>query len=1451
MSDNSNSLVPIDPKDVTILPPPVYRYPGRGRWTNQLKYLLMTVIRPILNLKCARYFKAPVDPIALRVPSYYDIITNPMDLGSIKKRLDNNYYVNAQECIDDVNLVLRNCYTFNKPEHCVYMEGRQLEEQFKKRIGKMPFDEIEIPFTSKTPNISSPKKKVPGGSIPHPVVHSTSIDVEPPPSAITPPPAIKPEAPLESVEPPQPVQPESCVLESEPSPELKSEPLVESTQPDLLPTSSCSDKAPSPPPLEDVRTPLVENEREEETDVTSLPPPPLTPAPVTEELNISPTADLSSQTVTQSGLPILECAINRPQLSPDDAVSSAVDDNAVVHSTQEDDNLDFGGDTSTNVTNPLNISIEDTKEDDCSASDASAPFDGQDNGDTNVHMVTSSVRPFAVQPSKTKKGVKRKADTTTPHTPSYNKSSGATSLYADDSNSARTSTRKIKPPNKELPGEDEPFGKAFKKSPLSNQMRFCEKLIKELLGKTHAEYAWPFYQPAYEKWNLPDYLDKIKHPMDLGTVKKKLEAREYKSAREFADDVRLIFSNCYLYNPSDNPIYIMAQKLHNLFENKMARLPAKMSSPSSGELSTSNSNSDRSSITQTTNNHHTRNSTATATAPVSNFSKSYQSNIVASKVAAAKQASPNKYKKANGEVRGAHDSKKSAKYSVKSHSNSSSSSKSAEHSPQSKNVSPQPAPPPLPVNPPQPEMPDANTIAALQKQLQAVMQQLTQMQQGGFQHDAKSRDASNIQSQIDSLTTPKKQRAPKRPRKTKGAATIASEAVDSAKTGSVHASAAAASSSNSNQTVITTTTSVSTAEAFATTVSMVASNNNKKNDIGATESSFASPHLTSYSTTTDRVKSEPNSLQQQRYPLSTQTSQPNSLPSTDVINSSSGSAATVAVVSANDHSKSAAVIPSSRTTSPPLSRPPTEVCATDLGPGQLPLTNGLPASHNTGSSQLAVSNTATTTVNSYWSTSVSKTNNAKSDTQSLIASSSVATTTTTVKGGPGRKKVAANSDPSSYSPPAKKSNLKKVTKMPRPSDFVLDSDEEDNATDMTYEEKRQLSSNIDRLTKPQLYRVVHILRAHEPQLQDADVAEITLDLETVRAVTLRALEKFVNQCLKSKKPRGTGPAAKKQTQAPPPPPPTGQETLPLEEYHSRKEELVRKIEELGGKKVAKTYEKELSEGINLDPVNHGVSRLSDASSSDDSGDSSSDSDGSSDSDSNSDDDSPQKGALKNAANSQSSAGGGSAKRRQSPKGGGGGGSMMVNGGKRVHHPPTSVMPTTSAFSNFAQVIKTTEATSASFSAGSSSMTTATVTGTSLKGKNGFPAMDGTSMSVGGGGGAGSGNKVLSTWASALSTTSVTSSSASSVNSMFQQFQKQARERSQFEQQLKNKVQSDSTAATNNLKCSNAPNLSESEDEMDDVTIGGGVKRFGPTHGHVVDLNEQMNLINSFESSTTS
>lgn len=38
-----------------------------------------------------------------------------MDMGTIKKRLDSNFYRSAQDCIKDFNQMFTNCYTYNKP----------------------------------------------------------------------------------------------------------------------------------------------------------------------------------------------------------------------------------------------------------------------------------------------------------------------------------------------------------------------------------------------------------------------------------------------------------------------------------------------------------------------------------------------------------------------------------------------------------------------------------------------------------------------------------------------------------------------------------------------------------------------------------------------------------------------------------------------------------------------------------------------------------------------------------------------------------------------------------------------------------------------------------------------------------------------------------------------------------------------------------------------------------------------------------------------------------------------------------------------------------------------------------------------------------------------------------------------------------------------------------------
>lgn len=45
-----------------------------------------------------------------------------------------------------------------------------------------------------------------------------------------------------------------------------------------------------------------------------------------------------------------------------------------------------------------------------------------------------------------------------------------------------------------------------------------------------------------------------------------MDNREYKTAQEFASDVRLIFTNCYKYNPPDHDVVAMARKLQDVFE---------------------------------------------------------------------------------------------------------------------------------------------------------------------------------------------------------------------------------------------------------------------------------------------------------------------------------------------------------------------------------------------------------------------------------------------------------------------------------------------------------------------------------------------------------------------------------------------------------------------------------------------------------------------------------------------------------------------------------------------------------------------------------------------------------------------------------------------------------------------------------------------------------------------
>jgi bromodomain-containing protein 4 len=114
------------------------------------------------------------------------------------------------------------------------------------------------------------------------------------------------------------------------------------------------------------------------------------------------------------------------------------------------------------------------------------------------------------------------------------------------------------------------------KNKLNDSLKACNEILKELFSSKHSGYAWPFYKSMNEDLpNLRDSHDIIKSTMDLGTVKQKMDNREYKTATEFAADVRLIFTNCYLHKPSDHVMVAMARKLQDVFEMRYTKIHEK------------------------------------------------------------------------------------------------------------------------------------------------------------------------------------------------------------------------------------------------------------------------------------------------------------------------------------------------------------------------------------------------------------------------------------------------------------------------------------------------------------------------------------------------------------------------------------------------------------------------------------------------------------------------------------------------------------------------------------------------------------------------------------------------------------------------------------------------------------------------------------------------------------
>lgn len=355
---------------VTLNPPPpeCVNQKRPGRVTNQLQYLERVVVKALWKHNLSWPFRQPVDAVALHIPDYYTIITNPMDLGTIKKRLQNKYYSRALDCLKDFNTMFANCYMYNRPGDDIVFMAQSLEKLFLQKISKMPKEECDI-----NECISKDTVKLKNAGCSGDAKHKTSV----------------------------------------------SEVVVQQT-------------------------------------VTVIPP------------------------------------------------------------------------------------------------------DNRNRSPNKVHKTPNTT------PSKC---LKRKADTPLPSVLPRPEllSAGEPSTVCP---LRKGSGRPIKPPKKDLPTAE------AKRSRLSEQLRSCNDILKELLSKRHYAYAWPFYTPVDAvALGLHDYHKVIKQPMDLETIRRKMDERQYANAKEFAADIRLMFSNCYKYNQPSDEVVHMARKLQDVFEARYAKIP--------------------------------------------------------------------------------------------------------------------------------------------------------------------------------------------------------------------------------------------------------------------------------------------------------------------------------------------------------------------------------------------------------------------------------------------------------------------------------------------------------------------------------------------------------------------------------------------------------------------------------------------------------------------------------------------------------------------------------------------------------------------------------------------------------------------------------------------------------------------------------------------------------------
>jgi hypothetical protein len=83
---------------------------------------LQQLLGTIINAYDSIVFRDPVDWKALNLLDYPTIITRPMDLSTVKKKIATKMYENVEDCLEDIVLIWENAKTYNPKEHVQFVD---------------------------------------------------------------------------------------------------------------------------------------------------------------------------------------------------------------------------------------------------------------------------------------------------------------------------------------------------------------------------------------------------------------------------------------------------------------------------------------------------------------------------------------------------------------------------------------------------------------------------------------------------------------------------------------------------------------------------------------------------------------------------------------------------------------------------------------------------------------------------------------------------------------------------------------------------------------------------------------------------------------------------------------------------------------------------------------------------------------------------------------------------------------------------------------------------------------------------------------------------------------------------------------------------------------------------------------------------------------------------------